>query len=70
MKKIKLEIELEYNEDLFHGDDKSAINWFVGDLKQSSNKDGILLHSNLIGDTIGSVKVLTDRKNILNQIQK
>ena len=54
--KIRLTIELE-----FHGDygqnsnDESEREWFRDHLLG----DELLLHSNLVGDTLGSVKVLS-----------
>lgn len=54
-KKIKLEIELSYNPDLWHGKDKDAIDWFFNYVL----KDKLFLHSNEVGDTIGKVKILS-----------
>ena len=54
MKKIKLLIELEYDDDIVHGDDPEAIEWFNNELVS----DHLLLWSNDIGDEIGSIKVL------------
>ena len=57
MRKIKLEIELEYDDEIMHGDDKEAIDWFKNTIL--SNETGLLLlHSNEIGDTVGKVSVL------------
>jgi len=53
---IKLLIELEYDEDI-HGDDEDGIYWFKNSILTGTN--GILLlHSNELGETIGSVNVL------------
>ena len=54
MKKVKLEIEFEYDEDVMHGDDQDAINWFFSDILKNEKLN---LHSNEIGDFIGTVKV-------------
>ena len=54
MKKLKLLIELEYDDEIMHEDNEDAIEWFFKDVLG----DGLLLHSNEIGDTIGEVKVL------------
>jgi len=54
--KIRLEIELEYDENIMHGDDPQAIEWFFEDILQDQNGE-LLLHSNEIGDTIGTVRV-------------
>ena len=57
MKKLKLEIELEYNDKIMHGDDQESIDWFYDDIL--IGETGLLiLHSNEIGDCIGKVKVL------------
>lgn len=55
MKKIRLEIELEYDEELMHNDDQEAIDWFHNDILIGEN-GLLLLHSNEIGDGIGKVK--------------
>lgn len=54
MKKIKLLIELEYDDDVMHGDDPESIEWFNEEL----GSDHLWLWSNDIGDEIGSIKVL------------
>ena len=53
MKTIKMEIELTYDEDMIHGEDKEAIKWFEQDILLTDN---LFLYSNEIGDTIGGVK--------------
>ena len=59
MKTITLTVELTYDPDLIHGDDKEAIEWFENDiLRQKAGPELLLLHSNEIGDTIGEIKVL------------
>ena len=54
MTKLKMTVELTYNADLMHGDDTESINWFHNLLKN----DELILHSNEIGDEIGTVRVL------------
>ncbi len=56
MAKIKLEIELEYDDFAYGGesDDSSEREWFRNDLLG----DELILHSNLVGDEVGCVKVL------------
>jgi len=56
--KLSLEVEIEYEEDLIHGDDKDAIAWFHNQVLLNTRPDeGLILKSNLIGDEIGAVKV-------------
>ncbi len=55
MAKLKLEIDLIYDEDLMHGTDDEAIEWFRNDILLGDG--GLILHSNEIGDTIGKVSV-------------
>lgn len=54
-KKIKLEIELTYDQESMHGDNKEAIKWFFEEILQ---QDLLILHSNEIGDEIGTVKII------------
>jgi len=57
MKAIRLNIELEYDDAVMHGNDQTAIDWFYEEVLGGSN--GLLiLHSNEIGDTVGKVTVL------------
>jgi hypothetical protein len=53
MKKIKFEASLTYDNNIMHGKDKEAINWFYNEIL----KDTLILHSNEIGDEIGTVKI-------------
>ena len=54
MKTIKLLVELEYDDDVMHGDDPEGIAWFNDELIS----DHLWLWSNDIGDEVGSIKVL------------
>lgn len=59
--KLKLEIEMDYNHDIMHGDDPDSISWFYNLLLNSDPEDPdslLILHSNDIGDEIGTVRVL------------
>jgi hypothetical protein len=58
MKTIRMEIELEYNDILMHGDRKEDIDWFRNDILRGLCGKELILHSNEIGDGIGEVKVL------------
>ncbi len=59
MTKLKLTIELDYDAEIMHQDDPDAIEWFFLDILQ---EDLLFLHSNEIGDVIGTVKVLEIHK--------
>ena len=52
--KIKLEIELDYDEKIMHGDDEDAIRWFYEEVLGGP----LVLHSNEIGDEVGTIKVV------------
>ena len=56
MKKLLLKIELTYNDKIMHENDKEGLRWFINDVLKS--KDGLILHSNYIGDELGAVKVI------------
>jgi len=58
MKTLKLEIELKYDAKIMHGNDKESIDWFYKDILMSRRKNDLILHSNQIGDELGSVKVV------------
>lgn len=53
MTKIKLEITLEYDEDIMHGNDESAKDWFYSSVLQIGD---LYLHSKEIGDLVGEIK--------------
>jgi hypothetical protein len=59
--KLYLEIELEYDSELMHGSDPEAVSWFYNDVLDGTG-ELLILHSNLLGDEVGLVKVL-DIKN-------
>ena len=58
MKKIKMIIELNYDAKLMHGDDKESIDWFYKNILGSKRKNDLSIHSNEIGDEIGTIKVV------------
>lgn len=58
MKTIKLLVELTYDEDLMHGEDPESIRWFRDEILMCESREDLLLHSNEIGDTVGSIRVL------------
>jgi len=57
MRTIKLEIELTYDNEGMHDDDKEGIGWFHNDILLGE-KGALLLHSNEIGDAVGEVKCI------------
>lgn len=59
MRTIRMVIELTYDEELWHSGDSDEKQWFHNSvLKNMTEEDGLLLHSNLVGDVVGAVKVL------------
>lgn len=58
MKKIKMMVELSYNANFMHGKDKESTQCFYRDILKSKRKNDLILHSNEVGDQIGTVKVL------------
>lgn len=60
MRIITLEVELRYDADMMHGDEADAVEWFRDVVLQNGGVDEenrLLLHSNLIGDTVGEIRV-------------
>jgi hypothetical protein len=62
MKVLKLVVELEYNDVIMHSTDadEDATEWFLNDVLNPEN--GLYLHSNEIGDTVGMITSLEVRK--------
>jgi len=58
MKKIKMLVELQYDDKIMHGKNKDETNWFYKEILQSKTKGELILHSNEIGDEVGLIKVL------------
>ena len=63
MIKIKLEIELEYDDEMMHSGEQDPVakDWFFEDVL----KNDLILHSNEIGDEVGkvtSVKIKHNKK--------
>ena len=60
MKTLKMVVELEYDADLMHGDDLIPKQWFLNDVLLAPKQgEGLILHSNCIGDEVGRVKVIS-----------
>ena len=57
MEKIKLIVEIEYNAKFMHGDCQEEKNWFYEEILLGE-KGLLLLHSNELGENIGTVKGL------------
>ncbi|MDB4261421.1 hypothetical protein N9878_01000 [bacterium] len=53
MRTIKLEVELIYDDELMHGNDKAAIAWFEHYLKSEKNT----LFNAEVGDDVGEIKI-------------
>lgn len=63
MKKLILEVELEYDDETMHGNDADGITWFMDDILMNDGEDTrLVLHSNEIGDEVGTIKVLNVRE--------
>lgn len=59
MKKLRLEIELEYDGEMMHSNDKESIDWFMTDvLLNPIDGEGLTLHSNCICDELGECRVI------------
>jgi hypothetical protein len=56
--KVRMLVELEYDAEIMHSGeaDKAAKKWFMENVLL--DKTGLLLHSNEIGDTLGTVRVI------------
>jgi hypothetical protein len=53
--KVRMEIELEYDTGIMHGDDADSRRWFFEEVLGGGQ---LLLHSNEIGDTVGEVRLI------------
>jgi len=58
MKTIKIIAELRYDDKIMHDKDKESIDWFYNDILKSKRKNDLVLHSNEIGDEIGTIKII------------
>ena len=57
--KLRLEVELDYDEGMLHGTEAEAIRWFREDILQGRSEGSeLFLWSNEIGDEVGRVSVL------------
>lgn len=53
--KLIMVVELEYDESVMHADDEEALEWFYNETLFGGD---LILHSNDIGESVGTVKVL------------
>jgi len=59
MTKLKMLVELDYDADTMHGTDGDSVRWFAENVLGNTTEDGrLVLHSNEIGDEVGTVLVL------------
>lgn len=57
MSKLKMLVELDYDAKLHHGQGKEEEDWFAENIL-SDYAGELLMHSNVLGCTLGKVKVL------------
>lgn len=55
MATLKLLVTLEYDAEIMHGGDADVIDWFFKEVL----KDDLILHSNILGDEIGVVRIIS-----------
>lgn len=60
MKKLRMVVELEYEDEIMYDkDDPAAVEWFFSEIIFNDTEEGaLILHSNEIGDSLGVVRVL------------
>ena len=66
MKKMKLLVEFEYDDDLMHGDDKNVEDWFLSIL---INDTLFLEDRGDLGDEMGTIKVLSIVEQRLHRVK-
>lgn len=52
---LKLLVTLEYDAEIMHGADADAKAWFFEEIL----KEGLILHSNILGDEVGTIKTIS-----------
>ena len=57
MRSLTMVVELTFDEEI-HGTDIDSANFFYYQVLKDADEQGIILHSNMIGDEIGKIKVL------------
>jgi hypothetical protein len=59
MRTLRLIVDLTYDEQIMHGEDKESINWFFENVMRNNTvNEQLILHSNYIGDEVGEIKVI------------
>lgn len=59
MAKLRLEVDLEYDAEMMHGDDEDSVQWFMSKVILGNN---LILYDNDMGDSVGTVSVLKVEK--------
>jgi len=59
MAKIRMVIELEYDDEIMHGDSEEDKEWFFDEILMNNLDGPLVLFSNELGDEVGIVKVLS-----------
>ena len=55
MKTLKMVVELTYDDEIMHGKDPEAIEWFTTEVL---GDEELILHSNELGDSVGFIKMV------------
>ena len=56
---IRMLIELDYDAEVMHSNDPESKRWFMENVLLAKSESGLLiLHSNELGDEVGTVRVL------------
>jgi hypothetical protein len=59
MKTLRLIVDLTYDEQIMHGEDKESIDWFFENVMRNNTvNEQLILHSNYIGDEVGEIKLI------------
>lgn len=61
-KNIKIVAILSYDKNIIE-DDKESIDWFYNKILKSKKRNELTLHSNEIGDQVGTIKIIKIFKN-------
>jgi len=61
MAKLIFMVELDYDGEIMHGYRQEGIDWFNDEiLRAKPGKHGLVLHSNEIGEEIGTITVISE----------
>lgn len=69
MAKLRMIVELEYDADIMYSD-KESYDWFIKEVLGASpnSNDALFLHSNLIGDELGTVEIISILENVIEDL--